>query len=74
LLGILIFKGLTARRLYKSFRVKGLIKLRKKTVEGTEGAKFLPKELKFLRSDFASVLLIPTADSTHITLFPAKIY
>jgi hypothetical protein len=25
LLGILIFKGLTARRLYKSFGVKGLI-------------------------------------------------
>jgi hypothetical protein len=25
LLGILIFKGLTARRLYKSFDVKGLI-------------------------------------------------
>jgi hypothetical protein len=27
LLGILIFKGLTARRLYKSFGVKGLLKL-----------------------------------------------
>jgi hypothetical protein len=27
LLGILIFKGLTARRLYKSFDVKGLIKI-----------------------------------------------
>jgi hypothetical protein len=26
LLGILIFKGLTARRLYKSFGVKGLIR------------------------------------------------
>jgi hypothetical protein len=25
LLGILVLKGLTARRLYKSFRVKGLI-------------------------------------------------
>jgi hypothetical protein len=25
LLGILIFKGLTARRLYKSFDIKGLI-------------------------------------------------
>jgi hypothetical protein len=25
LLGILIFKGLTARRLYKSFSVKGLV-------------------------------------------------
>jgi hypothetical protein len=28
LLGILIFKGLTARRLYKSFGVKGLIHVR----------------------------------------------
>jgi hypothetical protein len=27
ILGILIFKGLTARRLYKSFSVKGLTKL-----------------------------------------------
>jgi hypothetical protein len=27
LLGILIFKGLTARRFYKSFGVKGLIQL-----------------------------------------------
>jgi hypothetical protein len=29
LLGILIFKGLTARRLYKSFGVKGLICVQK---------------------------------------------
>jgi hypothetical protein len=28
LLGILIFKGLTARRLYKSFGIKGLIDLK----------------------------------------------
>jgi hypothetical protein len=31
LLGILMFKGLTARRLYKSFGVKGLISIMVKT-------------------------------------------
>jgi hypothetical protein len=30
LLGILIFRGITARRLYKSFGVKGLVKTRRK--------------------------------------------
>jgi hypothetical protein len=38
------------------------------------GAKFLPKGLKFIRSEFLVFCLFPTADSTHITLFLANIY
>jgi hypothetical protein len=39
LLGILIFKGLTARRLYKSFGVKGLIFTRGSFIRGGTNCK-----------------------------------
>jgi hypothetical protein len=42
LLGILIFKGLTARRLYKSFGVRGLIEqLNFKGMGASEGYRFV---------------------------------